>query len=517
MAASCCLRCVYRRFQAAFSAPFFFFLLALVLPPTRIDAKTVSGDFQLSGVNSEAVLTSFAISPYGRGWMGITLSSKEMYETEQSLKIHLFQDTQWSAFQKALLCTDRKKLAIETLNVEFHHSEHEEESYQWMANFGMALDQHTEPRTHYWYVVVDDCSLEQVYRDSSIPKLHYKVQLWNDVGGNVMHELSGSSEREAEKNVQLTHLSADEVGLSSIHAATLVVSVLITALMGLYIVKLLFKSGTVHAALFLVMSAGICDALSAICELIHLKAYARDGVGFYSLDALSSHFEAMCDSLVALLLLSIASGWTLPSDAIHVPQGGGSFVSKLVQGMRSPAGALVSPSPAGYLAVLIFASHGILAQWGRTFDDDFDAYHQLEHTPGRILMIFRMVLGVLLLIATAQTRMACPTSLQPFYSKLAIVGLCWFFSLPLVTWTCSWAVPYYMRHPAVATWGAIAQSTALVLLAWLFTAHSGASSFHKVSRLQAKNGDGLTDSLATSNSSVTPTSWSFGKAKIRLD
>lgn len=130
MTTICCLRRLYRRFQAAFSAPFLFLLLALVLPPTPTDAKTASGDFQLSGVNSEAVLTSFAISPYGRGWLGVTLSSKEMYETEQSLKIHLFQDTQWSAFQKALLCTDRKKLAIETLNVEFHHQEQEGKQYE---------------------------------------------------------------------------------------------------------------------------------------------------------------------------------------------------------------------------------------------------------------------------------------------------------------------------------------------------------------------------------------------------
>ena len=173
-------------------------------------------------------------------------------------------------------------------------------------------------------------------------------------------------------------------------------------------------------------------------------------------------------------------------------------MQSLVGGMRNPAGALVSLSPAGYLAMLVLASHAILAQWGRTYNDDFDAYHALEHLPGRLLMLFRIVLGVLFLAATAQTRNSCPQSLQSFYTKLAIVGTCWFLSLPLVTWVCSWAVPYYLRHPTVATWGAIAQSAALVLLAWLFTAHSGASSFHKVSRLQANTaGDSLTDSLAT--------------------
>lgn len=445
-----------------------------------------------------------------------------MYETEQSLKVHLYKDTNWSKFQKELLCTDKRKHAEQTLNVEFHYHEHEDK--KWIANFGMALDQQEEARTHYWYIVLDDCSLESVFRDTRIPTLHYKLQLWNDVGGKKMIHPEGDwGKGEAEKNVQLTHLSADEVGLSTIHAATLVVSVLIATLMGMYIAKLLIQSGTVHASLLLVMLAAGCDALSAIAELIHLKAYEADGVGYYTLDACSSHFEAMCDSVVALLLLSIASGWTLPSDAIVVPQGR-TFLQSLVGSMRNPAGALVSLSPAGYLTVMIIASHVFLAQWGRTYDDDFDAYHALEHLPGRLLMLFRMVLGVLLIAATAQTRNSCPPPLQLFYTKLAVVGTCWFVSLPLVTWTCSWAVPYYLRQPTVAIWGAMAQSTALVLLAWLFTAHSGASSFHKVSRLQANTtGDSLTDSLATGTSAqgasnkAAPKSWTFGKTKIRLD
>jgi hypothetical protein len=205
----------------------------------------------------------------------------------------------------------------------------------------------------------------------------------------------------------------------------------------------------------------------------------------------------------------------LPSDAIVIIPQQATKIQSLIQGLRNPAGALISGSPSGILTLMVVALHAGLAQWGRTYDENFDSYHALEHLPGRILMLFRMTLGLLLVVASVYTRNNCPPSLQSFYGKLAIVGTLWFQSLPVVTWTCNWAVPYYLRRPTVATWGAIVQSTALVLLAWLFTAHS--TSYHKVSRLQRDAS--LTDQLATRPTSgkAAPTTWSFGKAKIRLD
>jgi hypothetical protein len=36
----------------------------------------------------------------------------------------------------------------------------------------------------------------------------------------------------------------------------------------------------------------------------------------------------------------------------------------------------------GVVALSIILVHAGLAQWGRTFDDDFDTHHALEHPPG---------------------------------------------------------------------------------------------------------------------------------------
>jgi hypothetical protein len=54
---------------------------------------------------------------------------------------------------------------------------------RWQAMVSSPLHQEIEPRAHYWYFVIADCSLEYQYRDGSIPKLHFTINMWNDVSG----------------------------------------------------------------------------------------------------------------------------------------------------------------------------------------------------------------------------------------------------------------------------------------------------------------------------------------------
>lgn len=478
--------------------------LLLWLAPTVV-SKKVSGSFRLNGADTEYSLTSFALSSFARGWMDLILTTKEMYVNEQSLALHLYIDTDWSRVRKAPTCKEKTQLAKRTVNVRFDYIQ-STDSYK--ATLGVPLNQENEDRTHYWYMLIDDCSLEYFNHDDSVPKVHFELQAWNDVGGKAKSNTGGS------KSVELTHLPADEVSMSKLHIITMVVSLLIAVGMGLRILQLLYRTQSVHAALCLVALAAVCDAASSFCELVHLRWYRSNGIGWYLFDAMASHYEAICDSIVAILLLSIASGWTLPSDVVKVPSIQSTFLQSTVQGLRNPAGAVASFNKAGVLAVAIVATHAVLAQWGRTYDDEFDTYHDLEHPPGRVLMIFRITLGILMVAAAVQTKSSCPQSLQGFYTQLAIVGTLWFQSLPLVTWVSSWAVPYYLRHPTVSTWGAIVQTTSLLLLVWLVSGTS--NSYHKVSRLQSKGND-FTDQLHSTNGNDAPSVWRMGKAKIRLD
>jgi hypothetical protein len=79
--------------------------------------------------------------------------------------------------------------------------------------------------------------------------------------------------------------------------------------------------GEVHVAILIVMVACVTNGLSALCKLLHMRIFSRNGIGSYSLDALSSHFETLSDSMVSLILLSIGAGWTLPSDVVRLGLG----------------------------------------------------------------------------------------------------------------------------------------------------------------------------------------------------
>lgn len=454
----------------------------------------ISGDFRLSGLNTEHVLGSFAINPKGRGVMKVTFTSKDPYKNDaRTVRVRMYKDDEWSAFKREPSCGEKVPHATQS------------EEVLMIANKGkgyvaearaFTMDNSNNERAHYYYFVIDDCSLELYMHDHLVPKMHYNLQVWNE----------GS------------HLSADETHLKKLHAVTLMLSGILAALMAMAIMIQMYEKHSVHAAMFWVMAAAACDAGSSFFEILHLSIYSSNGVGSYALDAISAHLEAICDSLVALLLLSVAAGWTLPSDVIAVTQNA-SPVQKLFEGLRSPFGALMSFNPTAILSVGILLSHIILAQWGRMYNDDFDSYHDFEHLPGKLLMWMRMALGLCLIICCFQTRSRCPVSVGAFYFKLACVGTLWFQSLPVLTWVCNWMVPYHLRHFTVGVWSAGLQTSSIVLLSWLVTSHS--TSYHKMSHMSVSDKDNLTDSLASASSLTgangKPSVWNVGKAKVRLD
>lgn len=464
------------------------FLSFLLLLPWNTEAKTTSGKFRLSGLNTEQILGSFAISANKIGHMKVVFKSKEPYQLNKDLTVRLYRDDQWKSYNKAPSCTDKVPFAtlnepVRTTKVMGHYE----------AEISMKLNNYKDDKPHFFYFVITDCSLEFYMHDNQIPQMSYTLTAWND----------GS------------HVSADESHLRNLHTVTLLLSGILALLLGVTIVIQMYEKSTVHAAVFLVMAAAACDSFSSMFELIHLSVYAHNGVGSYLSDAVSAHLEAICDSLVALLLLSVAAGWTLPSDVVKVQQNASPF-QKMVGGLQTPFAALQSFTPTAVLAISILLVHVILAQWGRMYNDDFDSYHDLEHLPGKLLMLWRILLGLGMLGCCISTRMRCPQSLQLFYLQLAVVGTMWFLSLPVLTWVVNTMVPYHLRHRTVGLWSATLQTSGIVLLSWLVTSHSTA--YHRFSHMTATK-ESLTDSLASSTvgGSEESRTWMFGKAKVRLD
>lgn len=492
-------------------------LLLLCCCFQKAAAKVISGDFRLSGLNSHYVLTSFAVVPEGAR-LTVDLTSTDMYENERYLKMRLYRDVEWGSFRKAMTCDAKTRFSKQGHSITFDFIDQKWRSEQKKAY----VFNNGEDRPHYWYVVIDDCSLEQYMQDGKIPTIHYEISFLNHmshidhVGDNL--------------EVPLSHLSADELPLTRVHSVTLVLSSLVAAFLLMSVMSKMFgKQRQVHIALLVVALAAGLDALSSIMEILHMNLYDRNGVGSYTLDALSAHFEALCDGLVTVLFLAIASGWTLPSNVMTVNPSQ-SAVQSLITDMSKP---LSGGHRGRALTIGILLTHVILAQWGRVYDDDFESYHDLEHLPGRILLFMRVLLGILCLAATLQTQWKTQSpSLRQFYKRWALLSSAWFHSIPVINIVCAVAVPYYQRHPVMVRSTALAQSFALGLLAWLVTSQS--SQYHQVSRLNTSSGNtadsSLTDSLnggtlgsssSEAGNGVSATApkktWLLGKTKVRLD
>jgi len=320
-------------------------------------------------------------------------------------------------------------------------------------------------------------------------------------------------------------MSADESYLLEVHEVSLFFSAVIVIWLLSNGIWRLFRKQSHHrvhmAVLWIAVAAGL-DLASSVTELIHLEIYHYNGYGNYVMDAAATHLEAMCDAILMLFLLSLGAGWTLPTDVVGINTAATNRISSFLADMSKPITALTKCTKTGFLGILVLALHAGLAQWGRIYDDDFECYHAFGHLPGRLLMALRVILGLIFLGATLQTRLHCRIQpLQRFYLVLAVLGFVWFQVLPAVTFICNWMLPFHLRHPAVFLISALLQSSSLMLLAWLVTSH--ATAYHQYSHMSTEEKT-LTESLSAGPSMmVSPSSdpvreWKLlGKAKIRLD
>ncbi len=471
-------------------------------------AKRTRGYFRLSGVNTEKVLSSFVVGPKG-GRLTVRLGIDDPYPNDQHLKLRIYNDTVWNKFQKATICTDKIKYAMTTTDLSFvvkGTGPLAPKGGKWQAvktiNLADPNDEATKidvPR--YYYFVVDDCSLEQYLQDGAVPNMYYEITTWNYYGN--------------EKARKTTQMSYDEGHLLFVHEWSCILGLVILLwLVSNVVFRVARKKNkrTVHAAALWITAAAALDCLSSLCEVGHLEMYHYNGYGNYALDCLATQLEAVCDALIVLFLLSIGNGWTLPSDVIS---SSGSTVQHLLQDVAKPLSGLMRLNATGIASGLVIVWHMTLAQWGRTYNDDFDTYHSYSHLPGKILMITRVGLGLLFLGSCMQTGYQTKVpSLKQFYGVLGFLGCIWFQGLPVITFVCNWMLPFHWQYPAVFWASATLQICMIFLLAWLVTWQN--SSYHQYSHMSATREEGLGESLACMSSQ--PREWSvMGKAKVRFD
>jgi len=400
------------------SASIFFHACLLVaacfLVSPKVSAKLTSGQVHLNGAKTESTLVKFAISQSASAKIDLNITSYGMYEDEKELRFRVYADDEWPKVKRKPLCSEKVTLSERAVPIVFEYSRNAPppgtkesprkklKKGEWVEMYTarVQLDIKNPPtpkksrRVRYFYFTIDDCSLERFSHDNKIPDIFYHISVLNvrrSSGGELIYD----------------HLPADEDGMGFLLVLTIGVSGTLTMLLFFRFVGKL--GGEVHVAILVVMAACLANGLSALCEVVHRSAFSFNGRGNYAIDALSSYFESISDSMIALILLSIGGGWTLPTDLVGGGLGKETSGYKMMKGVKTPAGSFS-------VAFTIILVHVGLAQWGRTFDDDFDTYHALEHPPGRALMTLRFVLGLMFITGVGVVRSGgrCPPSLMGF-------------------------------------------------------------------------------------------------------
>jgi|EP00945_MAST-04E_sp_MAST-4E-sp1_P003358 hypothetical protein len=427
--------------------------------PLGADAKLVTGSFVLDGVSTEHFMAKFSFG-IGTGRISGRFWVENDYNDPRELELYYFCDDEWPAAQKALTCRDKVALARDRDRLAFEkHATADGENelgkparvsqvFRVNKNFTMHI------RTHYWYFMIADCTLEEYFH--KVPRIYYNLEIFNEPGDH--------------------HLPADEFGMARLHTLNAMYLAGCLVAMGYTVIQRITKSSSIHIAVLMLGSALLLGLLSSICELIHLGTYESNGIGSAFCDTLSALCESLCDFVVSFLLISIACGWTLNST---LPMSMATFgFSKKRQGivelilsqLRNPKMFFRKQNAKSTGLLLgLFMYHVLLVIWGRRYGEEFDTFHDFEHTPGRLLLLFRCCAGILFFFASHSTRkrQGGVGEIASFLFMFQMVGVGWFFSLPAMVVIAS-ITAEYLRHMFISGGTMFLQNLACSGFVYLF-------------------------------------------------
>ena len=433
-------------------------LVCMLLGWSGVEAKVVTGQFRLDGERTEKYLAKFSFG-IGRGLIRGRFWVESNYNDPRELSFYYFCDDEWPKVEAALTCRDKVAYARASDALVFEEHEHLEgentlgrppnpkQVFRTERNMSMAV------RTHYWYFLVADCTLEEYYHE--VPLIHYNFEIFNEPGDQ--------------------HLPADEIGMATLH--TLAIVVLASAC--ILFVKLSFdrmrETAVIHVAVLMLGGAMVLSLCSSLFELWHLRAYASDGIGSALCDTLSALCESLCDFIVSFLLLSLACGWTLSSSlpmdmsSFGFAKKRGTNVDLITSYLRNPKTLVTQYSVPLAVLVSLFTFHVVLVVWGRRYGEEFDTFHDFEHLPGKVLMFVRLFLGVFFWFAASATLTAQGNvgEMASFLFVFRILGSVWFFAMPVfVALAPLWA--HYLRHWFITGGTLCLQTVALAVFNFLF-------------------------------------------------
>ena len=398
-------------------------MLALLLLVQLSSAKFVSTALSLTSDDGWKYVTKFAAKMGKANWemkakliKPVESSSSEALDFQGTIYI----DKKWKNALEAVGCEEKeiaskKQLALSVpLNGE------------WSNTIEGTMVSNV--RTHFWYFAISNCDLSEKY------KLRIEMRILN----------SDNSE-----------FSAEESGLDYVYLFLLIVFFI--ALSGnLHRLIAKFKqTDDIETNLLLLNVSIACTFTGILFEVIHVWVYNYNGKGVVALDVFYQIFEVLSSILISILLIIIASGWTLkfkdfPDADIYVP-----------------------------ISLFVVVLNLMIVGLGRITEDSYYKNSDYESLPGYCLVVMRVLLWFWFVYLVRDLQNGASLKLQNFLFRFSFMASAYFLALPAVV-LFSWVFEPYVRNQVVTILVNLIQILVFVFLTHLF---SEKSTFYKISTM----------------------------------
>lgn len=283
-------------------------------------------------------------------------------------------------------------------------------------------------KTHFWYFAISNCELSQLY------KLRIEMRILNSDG---------------------SEFSAEESGLDYVFLFLLIVFFI--ALSGnLHRLIAKFKQTDDIEGSLLILNVSIaCTFTGILFEVIHVWVYNYNGKGVVVLDVFYQILDALSSILISILLIIIASGWTLkfkefPDAELYVP-----------------------------ISLFVVVLNLMIVGLGRITEDSHYKYSDYESLPGYCLVTMRILLWFWFVYLVRELQNGASLKLQNFLFRFSFMASAYFLALPAVV-LLSWVFEPYVRNQVVTILVNLIQILVFVFLSHLF---SEKSTFYKISTM----------------------------------
>lgn len=283
-------------------------------------------------------------------------------------------------------------------------------------------------RTHFWYFSISNCEIDQRY------KLRIEMRFVNADG---------------------SEFSAEEAGLDYVYLFLLIIFFIALSGNLTRLIKKFKKTEDVETNLLMLNISIACTFTGILFEMIHIWVYAYNGKGVVVLDVFYQIFEVLSSILISILLIIIASGWTLkykdfPDADIYVP-----------------------------ISLFVVVLNLMIVGLGRITEDSYYKNSDYEGLPGYCIVGMRILLWIWFVYLIRELGNGASLKLQAFLFRFSIMASAYFLALPAVV-LFSWVFEPYVRNQVVVILVNLIQIIVFVFLTHLF---SEKSTFYKISTM----------------------------------